>query len=203
MKTFCITLPEWPDRTARAAAHFKERGLDNVEMVQGIHADNAGLQTRFPYEKDNPGSGFNVGPKHVGIWLGHYLMWSICATHPQSHFLLLEDDVDLHPNFVARFNQAMQDVPTEFDMLFVGSCCTVGRQVTHVRGDVYDVRYPLCNHAYVIAKKFIPTLLGGMRKMYGPVDCMMFFDLFTPNPDYKIYTVLPRMADQNGTELHP
>ncbi len=200
MKTICLTLYEWPDRTARCAAHLAERGIVNVEWVSGINAAVAGLDTANCYEVDNPGSGFRIGPKLTGVYLGHYLVWSICNALPDSHFLILEDDVILHPDFVARMEQAMKDVPADFDFLFLGSCCAAGKRQRHVQGEIFDVRYPLCNHAMVIAKKAMPVLLATQRKCYGPVDCVLAFHTF---PHCKVYTQLPRSADQRDTELSP
>lgn len=203
MKTFCLTLD--PDtRAERARAHFESRRLYNVQFVHGINAAQAGLSTSHPYEVDNPGSGFNVGPKHVGIWLGHYIAWSVMLHQPDSHCLLLEDDVELCPDFREQFDTAMRDVPSDFDLLYLGSCACKGHPSTHVRGAVWDVRYPQCNHAIVYAKKALPLLMRIMRqKCYGPVDCCMVLDVFRPNPDLKIYTVLPRLAEQRDTFLHP
>ena len=200
MKTLCLTLLECPERTARCAAHLSARGIDNVEWVMGINADVAGLATSHPYEVDNPGSGFHIGPKVTGIFLGHYLMWSVCNALPDSHFLLLEDDVLLHEDFKERMEQAMQDVPPDFDFLFLGSCCCKGHPTEHVKGQVFDVRYPQCLHAMVVAKKAIPHLLRTQRKCYGPADCVLIFHTF---PECKVYTLLPRCADQRDTELSP
>jgi len=200
VKTMCLTLPEWPERTARTAAHLAERGLEDVTWVWGINAAVAGLTTSHCYEVDHPGSGFKIGPKLTGVFLGHYLLWSVCHALPDSHFLLLEDDVILPVDFRERMVQALQDVPPDFDFLFLGSCCCKGHPTTHIKGDVYDVRYPQCNHAMVVAKKALPVLLATQRKCYGPVDCVLIFHTF---PQCKVYTVLPRMAEQINTEIPP
>jgi GR25 family glycosyltransferase involved in LPS biosynthesis len=210
MKTFILGLPEKKERLARMVAHVEERGIRGASVVWGIHAENCfglmpdetkpGLQTRHCYDIDNPGSGFRIGPKLTGIYLGHYLLWSICNQLPDDHFLLLEDDAILHPDFKERMERAMADVPMNFDVLFLGSCCTKGHATTHVRGEVFDVRYPQCNHAMVISKKAMPVLLETQRKCYAPVDCSLIFHAF---PKLQVFTVLPRLADQVDTELSP
>jgi hypothetical protein len=200
MKTFCLGLPETPAVVDRAKAHFSERGLDNVEWIWGINAVLCGLDTSNPYEVDHPGSGFRIGQKLTGVGLGWYLAWSVCNALPDSHFLLFEQDVKLEPDFIPRFNQAMADVPPDFDWLFVGSCCTVNHPTEHIKGQVYEVKYPQCNHAQVVAKKCLPYVLATQRKLYGPVDCQLLRDTF---PALKVYTVLPRLADQFDTYIPP
>ena len=123
MKTFCIVLPESPERTAKARAHFASVGLENVTFFDGIHAEKFGLKTVFPYERDNPGSGFNMGFKCVGIWLSHYMLWGALNLLSDSHFLVLESDACFPSDWQDRFAQTIIDVPADFDMLYVGSCC--------------------------------------------------------------------------------
>jgi GR25 family glycosyltransferase involved in LPS biosynthesis len=197
MKAFCLSLPETPDQVERARAHFIERGLD-VEFVAGINAKLCGLATSNPYEVDNPGSGFHIGEKLTGVFLGWYLLWSVCNHHPDSHFLLFEQDVVLHPDFKERMAKALQDVPKDFDWLFLGSCCTTGQRRTYIQGEVWDIKYPLCSHAAIVAKKCLPHVLATQRKLYGPNDCTLVFHSFDK---MKVFTVLPTMADQLNTNL--
>jgi hypothetical protein len=200
MRAFCLTLPELPKMMERAAAHFAERGIDGVEMVYGVNAALCGLATTNTYEKDNPGSGFRIGTKLTGIWLGWQIVWSICNALPDSHFLLFEHDAVLVPDFRERMAQALRDVPADFDWLFLAHCCAKGHPTRHVAGEVFEVKYPQCNHATVIAKKALPHILATQRRMYGPQDCTLIFDTF---PALKVYTVLPRMAEQLNTDLAP
>ncbi len=201
MKTFILGLPEKAERLARAVAHCEEQGIRGASVVWGINAEVAGLDTKHCYEVDSPGSGFRIGPKLTGVWLGHYMLWSICQQLPDEHFLLLEDDVILRDGFRERMEQAMADVPPNFDMLYLGNCCCKNHPMNRVKGDVWDFREPQCNHAMVVAKKAIPHLLTTQRKCYAPVDCGLIFDSFRPFPDFKVFTVLPRLCDQRDTEI--
>lgn len=178
-------------------AHLRERGVSGAEIVYGINSELAGLSTSHTYDVDHPGTGFRIGTKLTGVWLGHYLLWSVCNALPDSHFLLLEYDVVLATDFVARMEQAMRDVPPDMDFLFLGSCCTRGHPTTHIAGEVFDVRYPQCNHAMIVAKKCLPYVLATQRKCYAPVDCGLIFHSF---PALKVYTVKPSMASQLGTD---
>ncbi len=196
LRKFVLTLPEDPARTERVMAHFKERGIEDVAEIWGIHAEKAGLNTSHPYLVDNPHENFLIGPKLTGVYLGHYVAWSVMNALPDSHFLLFENDVVLNPDFKERMEKALLDVPEDFDVLFLGHGCTKTRPTTHIKGEVFDVRYPLCNHAMIYAKKALPLILRTQRDCYGPVDCMLFFHSF---PQLKVYTVKPSLAGQVGT----
>ena len=42
---------------------------------------------------------------------------------PDSHFLFCEWDALFQPDWLARATQAVKDTPSDFDFLFLGSCC--------------------------------------------------------------------------------
>ena len=200
MRTICITLPENPERAEAAKQHFAERGLNNVEFFNGIHAEKFGLKCDHPYMVDRkPGDElFFMGYKPTGCFLSHYMLWSALTLCPDEHVLILEDDCNFDADWAIKFEQALQDAPPDFDWLFIGSCCTQGNSITHIKGNIYDVRYPMCTHAYVIAKKALPHILATNRDCYAPIDISLLFHSFNK---MKVYTVLPRIANQFNTEI--
>jgi hypothetical protein len=52
--------------------------------------------------------------------------------------------------------------------------------------------------AECIARRAMPTLLATQRKFYAPADISLAFHSF---PLLKVYTVLPRVADQFDNNL--
>lgn len=197
-RTFCITLPERPDRTARAREQFRLKRVDNVEFVDGIDAQSFGLKTVFPYEVDRPGSGFNIGFKPTGIWLSHRILWQILMYQPEPHFFILEDDANFHDDWKLKMQLALAETPKSFDWLFIGSCCTARLKPMRIGGYVYEVKYPSCFHAYVLARKAIPHLLATTRRCYAPIDIHTILHSFK---QMEVYTVLPRLVDQFDTKL--
>lgn len=200
MKTFILALHERQEEANRALAHCKERGIEGAELVYGINAAVAGLETSHPYLVDHPEENFHIGPKLTGVWLGHMMLWTVCAAMPDSHFLLLEYDVVLAEDFREKMVQAIRDVPEDFDFLFMGSCCTAGHPKTHIKGSIYQMRQIQCNHAMIVAKKCLPYVISMMQKCYAPVDCALVLDVF---PALKTYVHLPRVATQQNTEIPP
>jgi GR25 family glycosyltransferase involved in LPS biosynthesis len=202
IRTFCLSLPdnEAPGRTQAAMKHFRSANppLNDFQFFYGLHAEKAGLSTVHPYEIDNPGSGFRMGYKPTGIWLSHVMLWSALMLVHEDYFFILEDDAKFPDGWHARFVQALQDVPRDFDMLYVGNCCCKGAPTTHIKGEVFDVRYPQCTHAYVIAKKALPVLLANTRKCWAPIDLALKLEIL---PLLKAYTVLPSIFSQFNTEI--
>lgn len=195
IRPFVVVLQEMPEKEAFIQAHFNSVGLE-VEAFNGISADLSGLKTIHPYEVDAPGSGWKIIPKSVATWLSFYMLWSGMNLLPEKHFWQLEWDCQFPGNWHPRVEQALRDVPPDFDLLFVGSCCTQGATKTHIKGEVWDVRYPQCGHSLIIAKKALPVLLRTQRKVYAPIDISVKLHSC---PLLKVYTVLPRICDQFDT----
>jgi GR25 family glycosyltransferase involved in LPS biosynthesis len=193
MRSFCITLPETPERTDAAKKHFSERSV-RVEFFNGIHGETMGLRTIFCYDATQ----YCMGPKHIGCWLSHYMIWQALTIAAGDVFMILEDDVKFCDDWHIRLNQAMKDVPDDFDVLFIGSCCCEDKPKTQINGEVWEVKWPFCNHAYVVARKALPIMLETQRKCYTQMDISLYHHTW---PKLKVYTVLPRIADQFNMEL--
>lgn len=199
MKALCITRLNQPERRKRAEERLSNLNLD-LHFVTAMDGDKSGLVTTHTYEIDNPGSGYVIGPITVGIYLSHYVAWQICDALPDSHVLILEDDAVPHERFMEKMEACISRTPADFDFLFLGSCATESQWKTRIKDDVWEVHYPQCLHAYIVAKKAIPTLLKEYQDVCGPVDCMLCAKKFS---GLKVYTVLPRIVDQFETILCP
>lgn len=199
VRAFVLTVQEFPGRTEFIQRHFKNVGME-AENFDCISQELSGLRTAHNYEIDNPGSGWNIGPKGVANWISQYMFWSAAQYMPESHFLQLEWDSTFQPDWKERTEQALRDVPPDFDVLFIGSCCTGDKPRTHIKGNVFDVHYPMCSHGLIIAKKALPTLLRTQRKCYSNMDIAVKDHSWG---HLKVFTVLPAICTQHATELVP
>lgn len=198
----CITLAETPERTERLVGHLSGDGV-KFEIHEGVNAAEFGLTTINKYEVDHPGSGYVMTQKHVGLHLSHVLAWRHFSTLPQDSFLVLEDDALFLPGWQDGFDLAMESVPDDWDMLFIGSCNCEHTPKELVSGNVWrvDKRHgPQCTHAYIVRAKALPILLKTQKKSWAPIDLALIFNSF---PHLNIYTVLPRIVRQHRQELCP
>lgn len=199
MKTICIHLPEKPERLEQARNHFASQGV-NAEFYVGINGQKMGVLTDHPYMLDRkPGDElFFIGNHGVGIFLSHYSLWNAMTLLPDEHIFILEDDAKFQDGWKEKFDKALQDVPADFDVLFIGSCAAKKKRNRHITGGIWEVKYPMCFHAYVVAKKAVPHLLATNRDCYAPIDISVTLHSF---PALKVYTLLPRIVDQFNTHL--
>lgn len=193
MKTFCITMKDSLERQQRIKDQFP-----TVQFFQGFNGEFSGLQTTLTYEVDHPGSGYCMKPKSVGIWLSHYMLWQALSYMPDSHFLVLEDDAVCTDK--ARFLFACAQTPASCDFLFLGHCCTKDKPKRQIQGDIYEVKWPMCLHAYVVSKKVLPILVRELRRVWAPIDIQLHHEVF-PREDVQTFCVLPRIMEQRGEKL--
>jgi len=208
VRTVCVTLTDdrygkFTPHADHMRAHFAERGVD-AQMFYGIHAQRIGVNavvTSAVIAPQDPDQTHSIGMMPTGCWLSHRALWAALLLLPDDAFFVVESDARFEPNWRARFDAALRDVPDNWDMLYVGSCCTSASRM-HVRGDVYSDARPQCTHAYCVRKKALRTLCEvadqvGARK---PVDTMLATDAST---QLRIYTVIPRIVDQYDANIPP
>ena len=197
IRAFCVTLQEMPEKWEFIHRHFEESGFE-CESFNGISARESGLITTHAYEVDRPGSGWRIGGKEVATWLSVYMLWAVMNRCDGTHFAQVEWDCQLAADWRPRLEQALRDVPPDFDILMVGNCCTKGKPMTHIKGDVYEMKTAACGHFSIIAKKALPTLLYTQRRVWAPLDLSLCDNSFG---HLKVYVVLPRIAGQFDTVI--
>jgi len=197
MKTYCIYCPELAESHSTQVLHLAKRSVPAV-FVAGIHGETFGVLGTKPYRFDSPKNGEVTGYRHTGLFLSHYLVWSIASQQTDRHFMVLEDDADFPEDWRKRFDAAWKDIPTDFDILLIGSANTSDKPKKQIRGNIWLVEYPFTSHAYIVAFKAIPLLLDRMRDCSMPIDIALIHLAY---PKLKVYTVLPRIVNQRKTQL--
>ncbi len=188
-----LYLPEdgFKERMELGRKHFAEQGLKPIECW-GIHADAFGLVGSHPYLGDDPNRTIPQGSKDIGSYLSHYIMYNMINAMDKEFCMICEDDCRFVDGWREKLNQALADCP-EFDVLFVGSCCTSGLRPRHEKGMIFSGIYPMCGHCYIIRKRAIGLFLSTQRDTANPTDISLRKLAF---PHLKVYTILPRLAEQ-------
>lgn len=199
MRTYCLCLPERPERIKRASQHFAEVGLEDVRFFHGINSDLAGLSTSHLYELDNPG--YRMGPKPIGIWLSHYMLWSHLAHAYDADdcVMILEDDAKFPLNWATELEEAFSYIP-DFDFLFAGHCCLAGTAMEHLGGKVYSTKSAQCNHCYIVRCGVLRKVLMLLRRVWAPIDIQLMLEVL---PLVASYAIVPRLVEQFDTFIPP
>lgn len=200
--------PEWKERGEKGLKHFAEHGIENIFVMNGFHGEKWGIAGRHIYLADGkPEEQYYIGHGKVAGNLTQYMSFVVMDALPYTHFLSLEDDCRFKEGWKEKLDAELLNVPPDFDILFVGSCCCGGKMGIHVKGDVYEFPYrggskwnwyPQCSHALLIAKKAVPHLIATNRDVANPSDVSLVLNSFK---DLKVFAILPRLAEQENTNL--
>ena len=201
MKRYVITLRETPEREAACRKHLDDVAFHGVEFWYGVNAVKWGLMTRNTYDKDHPGTGFLMPMKHVGLHLSHWILWQKALDSGEELISIMEDDVALAGDWSPRLQQILStaaQVTPDWDIIFLGSCHALNKPMTHIAGCLWDLRYPLCTHWYLVRRKALQPLIQTQEKSWAPIDLALVYESL---PSLKVYTAIPRLASQNNIEL--
>lgn len=196
MRTYCICCAELPERMITAQKHFASHGVE-ADFVNGIHAATFAILCYRPNPFAGKAGELNVMPQ-AGLVLSHYMVWSICSHTPGDTFMILEDDAKFSFGWKERVDEAMKDLPEDWDIFLIGNSNTKDKPSRRINGEIYEVKYPFCTHAYIVRKKALPVLLAECRDCSMPVDTLMISRAY---PKLNVFTLLPRAVDQRGTDL--
>lgn len=197
-RSFLLGIPRMSEKRTVTRGHLASEGI-STENFDGMDYEVTGLNTGWKYEVDNPGSGFKIGPKLTNLYLTHFMAWKVCSYLPNDAFIFFEDDVRLKRNWRAVAVAAIDALPADWDMLYLGSCCTAnhpGR--VQISSCLWQVDKIQCLHAYAVHAKALPHLLEGCSKIYAPIDIAIITEVKAP---LKKFAILPRIADQLETEV--
>jgi GR25 family glycosyltransferase involved in LPS biosynthesis len=187
---FCITCRQTPERTALAAAHFRERGL-SVHFFPGIHGKTFGLRTVL-----NAAPGYRMPAGFVGGLLSHYMLWQTLAYLPFGEVLILEDDAWFAPDFPARFREARAELPGDWQFVFVGSAGTADTPALRMSPHVSQIHFPVGTHAYLIKRSVLPFLLRTNHQARNHIDLQLIENSL---PALKCFTFTPSLVKQRST----
>jgi len=177
---------------------LKKAGIEDYRFFHGLNGYKSGLKATIPYTEDNPNNPEYICPKHIGCTMSHIMLWSALEmTSEDDYWLVLEDDVLFRDGWREAVDLALKEVPDDWDMIFVGSCCSVGRVGEQVGKNLYRC-HPLCTHAYIVRRKALKPLLETTVEISAHIDLLIYFKT---RHLLNSYSILPRVADQFETEI--
>lgn len=196
-RTFVLTVNRRIACFDETAAHLNDLGL-KWERFDGMDNQICRLTPVDTFDVDRVGERIHF--KCVAAALSHYLLWKVMLYLPEDVFWVLEYDCEFVPEWDAQYRAAMSVLPEDWDVLFLGSCCTKGREQRHIGNNLYEVKYPLCGHAICYRKKALPVLLETHQKIYAPLDIAM---VQMSLPKLRCYVILPAIVNQRRNFLPP
>ncbi len=194
--------PYWSERWERGRKHLKEHGIENLIEVAGVHGKLWGLDVVHTYDRDTECENYRIGPGYAAGVISAYIMYTVCNVLPHDNFLLFECDAELVKDFLHHLDRELQNVPDDYDFVYIGNCCVEGKTQKHVKGNVYKfdttTGWPMCSQTLLINKKCLPYIIETNRDLYASADLSLIYHSF---PALNVYGIYPRLSTQYNNDL--
>ena len=174
-------------------------------VFKGMDAVGWGLNSTNVYKYAVADQSKHLRPGQIGCYMSHYWLWRSLLMTPEyasmgesAQFTILEDDCLFEPDWKENLMLASQSLPKDWDVLMIGSCCTEDKPKVSLGANLYECQYPFCTHAYIVRAKCLQTMIDRSENMWAPIDIILATEIF---PKLHVYTILPRICDQEGIDL--
>lgn len=153
-QAFCINLDKRNDRWKASLKQFDKVGLDveRISAVDGFAQPAA-----------------NIRPGEVGCLKSHLKVFEIARERGLKSFLMLEDDIEFHPEFNDRFNEIEPQIKS-YEMLYMGHNPHTGQR-QEVSPNLNRISYAYSAHCVVFKESCYDDIISALQgPMLKPVD---------------------------------
>lgn len=201
MKIFVVHYSKLVERKQYIIDQFLKHKITDFEFVEKY--DKEDLQPTdtqmFSGLKDS----------HVSLFLKHLYVYRLIAEN-HKHALILEDDVILTPNFMNILAHYTKQLPSSYDMLFIGDGCNLHIQKGKWRKGKYIYRKSLfptpgegggasrCSDSYLMSQKCAAKLCDYVKrgKINVPVD--WWLNAASRDNQFEVYWAEPTLVTQGS-----
>jgi len=150
---------------------------------------------------------FNLSDSKISLFLKHIICYKKIVEN-YDYALILEDDVILDDNFCQKLNKYMSELPSDWDMFFLGDGCGLHIPQDEIKENqyIYKARTPShakCTDSYLVTKDCANKLLyyfNYVTKISSPID--WWLNISYSALSLKYYWCEPTIVtqgSQNGT----
>jgi len=176
-KVFCINLDSRQDRWQETSKILSDHSIV-AERVPSI----VGSALKIP------GAG-----GVTGCALTHLFVLKHARQLQLDNFLLLEDDIELAHKFNEKFEQAVKEVPADWDMLYLGGNHMFGpKPLPRISEHVYKCRATVAAHAVAFRYTVYDRLINAVVDMTQPCDV----HYARAHAEINAYVIMPHLVGQ-------
>lgn len=156
-KIFIINLEKDKDKLENCKKLLQGYDYEVTRAVEGKNLDYK-LMSELRIMK-------RINPNLTACFLSHAKLWKRCVEEDLNRILIFEDDINVHytmKDVFNKFTSYFDSIDVKPDVFYLGKCCDSCSSMTHVVDNIYNLRSPLCTHAYVISKEACKKLLDNL-----------------------------------------
>ena len=202
MKIFVLHCSKLADRKKHIIEQFSKQNID-FEFIEKYDKDDIESESAF-YSK-------NYKRSTMSLHLKHLYVYKLLAEGTESA-LILEDDVILCENFMETLIKYLTQMPSDYDMLFLGDGCNLHIEKEKLVPDKYVYEkglYPTswggdgasrCSDSYIISNQCAKKMFAYVKKLTKvislPID--WWINEAARANNLKIYWAEPTIVSQGS-----
>jgi len=110
--------------------------------------------------------------------------------------VIFEDDIVLCENFIDKLDIYTSQLPKDYDLLWIGTCCNLQHSpIEHNKFVYQNMRGSRCTHAFLISLECARNILKEMKSIYFPSD--FFYNKMIQDFTLKSFWAEPALVTQN------
>lgn len=160
---YVINLKRKPERYQYTVNQLENAGISNYKRWDGTDGFKESPENLMSYGMTKKMAGRQG---IAGCAASHINLWTHIADNKLGWTMIVEDDINIHPNFIKLFPTYWGKVPTNAKIVFVGHC---GYEKYNDTKLVME-KPVMCLHAYMINHIGAQYLLDHLLPMNEPVD---------------------------------
>lgn len=131
----------------------------------------------------------------ISLILKHNYIWNEMIDKNIDNVIVLEDDALLDSDFVNKLNNYTKDLPKDYDLLWIGSCCNLHSKKIENDKHIYMENGSRCTHGYMISLGCAKLMVEFHKINNLPCDFM--FNEAIKKYNLKNYWLEPDLVSQN------
>lgn len=202
MKIYVLHYSKLIDRKKHIVNQFNKNNITDFEFIELFDKDK--LSNTEIQNFDN-----KLKLTEISLSLKHYYVYKLIADN-YDQALIFEDDIILSDNFINKLGKCLNQLPNDYDMLFIGDGCGLHIKKGKINSDmvIYEkCLYPTtwggdgCSRAsdsYLISKKCAIKLCDFIinNKTTKPID--WWINNVARHYNFKVYWAEPTIVTQGS-----
>jgi len=205
MKIFVLHYSKLTERKIDIINHFKQQGIIDYEFIELFDKDNLTSDQLGLFDDLSSRSRISLTLKHIHVY-------ERCFKENYDEVLVFEDDVILSKNFVEKLKKYKRELPSDYDMLFIGDGCNI-----HIHKDniipTQNIYKPSeckinmsvqgetkCTDSYLISKKACASILEYIKtkEKLDHTNADLFLNYAIKNCKLQVYWAEPTIVTQGS-----
>jgi len=182
-KIYCINLDSRKDRWVEVQKKFEKNNIE-VERISAVEGSKLNLD--FPPE---------IKEGAVGCSLSHLFAMKIAKQLGLKNYLIFEDDVEFVENFCEKFDGIKDQIPDNWDMLYLGGQHFHGMNLQKITENIFKCEYTLTTHSFAIKDTVYDLFIDKLIDITKPCD----IHFAEQHKNINAYVILPHLTWQSNS----